>query len=724
MQITCNQSFSFVDYIQIYSSQKLILDNSLNLTELSLTGNKKHINIYLYNLAGINIRTETFRFLESEKTDFYLFYDYSEFDLFLDGKIFSENDCKNLISKNDYKKNFFNHIKRLDLGYDVDFGRNKLCPYLFHYSQLISLTVFSHTNSFIKKNMFNFLEINETLGEKIHLNEFRYFFIYMKFDTLNDKIINKYVFKKIEQIRVYGYVLNIQYDLFKNLNNVNAIIINTLKIRTLFHNGNDWLGFIRYSYKSISLNAKRNEPELLLILANRYVPDTLTDLYGYPDEDFCLFSQFPHDKLVYPLIQPGDNALINCSCTLLYLIKDTYSFVYIDNIIEQIISSGEFVNIANFYCKQDLLKKHACNFSTRLSKCNKSNFSLNTDYSFDLALNINIEFLFNLLEFIIIVTLNPFLSFFGIITNLMVLYVVKNIKNLKKDKIKESNKAKDNMFKHIATHSGFNILFCSISILKLINECTTSNLFCSSVFKSSEAQWFDIIVIEFIGGMIKFSCNVSYIFITITRLVIMNKKMTSFKKILQKISNIRIWIYLIFLLMCGVLLNAYKFFHYKIDSLFLDVNIMRTNKNFPTDESNYFSCNNQDTVMCDFFKTLKLINSFINNIILFLLTILFDVLLIKSLSELIEKKKTMVENFKETEEEKLFKICFMDFKCDKINEFTQVFLFISINSQLLINKNFNKVFNESYRDIISKLKSKFSIFKSSQADQVKANASR
>lgn len=127
------------------------------------------------------------------------------------------------------------------MGYDVDFGRNKLCPNLFHYSQLTSLTVFSHTNSFLKKNMSNFLEINETLGKKIYLNEFRYFFIYMKFDTLNDKIINQYVFKKIELIRVCGYVLNIQFDHFKNLYNVNAMILYTLKIRAFFHNDNDWL---------------------------------------------------------------------------------------------------------------------------------------------------------------------------------------------------------------------------------------------------------------------------------------------------------------------------------------------------------------------------------------------------------------------------------------------------------------------------------------------------
>ena len=194
INITCNHSFAFVDFIQIYSTQKLILDNSLNLTELRLPGKEKIIKIYVFNLVGININTVTFRFLASEKTYFYFFIDYSKIDLFLDGKTFIEADCQNF--RDFGKNNFFTHMKILDFGFDVDFGRNKLCPHLFNKSQLTELSVFSHTNSFIKKNVFEFLEVNETIGKNIHLNEFRYFFIYIQFDTLNSRTMNQYVFKK------------------------------------------------------------------------------------------------------------------------------------------------------------------------------------------------------------------------------------------------------------------------------------------------------------------------------------------------------------------------------------------------------------------------------------------------------------------------------------------------------------------------------------------------
>ena len=755
--ISCNASFSFIDYIQIYTDKKLILDNSLNLTELKLTGNEKPIMIFVYNLMGIDIKTETFNFLASAKTDINLIIGYSKFDLFLNGKILNEAAC-NDVKTNNFQNNFFSKIKKFNFGSDISFGKNKLCPFLFNNSELTQITVFYHTNSFIKKNMFEFTQINETMGKTIHLKNFFYFFMYMTFDTVSTKIVNQYVFKNIQQLRISGFILNIQFDLFKYFNNMNTVILNTIKIRTLFHNGNDWLRYLKYSYHNSSLNTNYSFPNLILILINDYEQNTLTDLYEYNDEDFCLFSSFPHEKLVYPLIQPGRNVLINCSCTLLYLIKYDSLYVYLDKLIMSINASGEFDNFANSYCKLELLKRR-CNFTTRLAICKKSDFSVKTESSFDLTLKVNLELIFSFLEYLIIVILNPIFSFFGIITNLMVMVVVNNIKNLKKDKIKETNKTRDHMFRHIFVHSAFNSLFCVISILKLVNECTTIDLFCSGVFKSIGSQWFDVVMIEFFGGLIKLCCNVSYIFITVTRLLIMKKKATTFKRFLHIITDVRIWIYLIFLILIGVLLNAFKLFEYKIDVLFFNNgDTSRTNKDFPTDNYNYISCYyKQDKIMCYFFKTLKLINSFINNILFFFVTILFDVLLMKNLNDLIAKKKSMVENFKENEEEKkkkklskmvfigniiylfshmpeflltilfiifeekLYNICYMDLKCDKIYEQTQVFIFISISSQFYINKNFNKVFKESYRNIVLKIRSKFSIFKSSETNDQETN---
>ena len=49
-----------------------------------------------------------------------------------------------------------------------------------------------------------------------------------------------------------------------------------------------------------------------------YLTD-LNETYLYTEEDFCLFKDFPHSKLVVPKINTKPN--LECTCTLLYLLK-------------------------------------------------------------------------------------------------------------------------------------------------------------------------------------------------------------------------------------------------------------------------------------------------------------------------------------------------------------------------------------------------------------------
>jgi hypothetical protein len=59
----------------------------------------------------------------------------------------------------------------------------------------------------------------------------------------------------------------------------------------------------------------------------------LTDLsktYLYPEKDFCLFRHFPHEKLVFPIIETKQN--LECSCTLMWLLKNKSLFTNIDEL--------------------------------------------------------------------------------------------------------------------------------------------------------------------------------------------------------------------------------------------------------------------------------------------------------------------------------------------------------------------------------------------------------
>jgi hypothetical protein len=96
---------------------------------------------------------------------------------------------------------------------------------------------------------------------------------------------------------------------------------------------------------------------------------TLTDkneLYEYPEQDFCLFKKFPHEKLVAPIIMTKDN--LECTCTLLYLLK--YKDIYNINGINVMDtpSVAKCLYAADF---ADMLKK--CDFYAKLNECDKSN---------------------------------------------------------------------------------------------------------------------------------------------------------------------------------------------------------------------------------------------------------------------------------------------------------------------------------------------------------------
>jgi hypothetical protein len=54
----------------------------------------------------------------------------------------------------------------------------------------------------------------------------------------------------------------------------------------------------------------------------------------------------------------------------------------------------------------------------------------------------------------------------------------------------------------------------------------------------------------------------------------------------------------------------------------------------------------------------------------------------------------------------LVTFCLNKMRCDKLNEMAQFFNYISILSQFSINKNFNRLFNETYQEILHKIKKK------------------
>ena len=561
INIKCNQSFDFINYIEVYSFEKLILNNSLNLNGLIISAKVK-LGLYIYNIKGIDIKTNMkFGMTNDDKYLNTLGIDYSVFNVYMNDRLFNEYDCLNFNSSELISKNFLTHPNVLFFGQNMIYA-SKICPLWFNNTNLFHLVIASLSNSFINKNKFEFTPIGETLAKQIVVKQLEILRVFISYDEVSTSLINPFVFKSLKQLVITGYVNNIQPELFMHFNELSLLYLNFDRLKAFFHNTNKkWMSNLKFNSKSVIFSKTEVlYPKLILFFQDSQDNLFENENYDYPDQDFCLFSNFPHEKLVYPLIIMK-GVKINCSCTLLFLLQHGLDY---NNFYEKV--NKNFINTSNLpmgYCLEDqeaylnLFKK--CELENRRVLCNKSSFEQRV--YLDLSI-FDLKMIVKFIEYLVMVILNPILSIMGIISNVMVMIVVNKVKK-KKDKFNDMKKAKDGMFNHIFIHSLFNVFYCVIFMLKLVNECINNTLFCSSVYTDVASQWFKIVLIEFFGNVIKLSCNVSYTSITVSRLIIMKNNS---KSIIKKFGDVKIKVYLMVLLAITLLLSLFKLFEFNIDT--------------------------------------------------------------------------------------------------------------------------------------------------------------
>ena len=282
--------------------------------------------IYISNLIGIELHSDPqFGISYDPIFGFITYLDFSKFKIYNNKSVFNQQDCLSYESR----KNYFTFIDELYLGSSLAYDHNKICPFIFNNSRLNHLDVSAIQNSFVFKRVFEFLEIeNENAAKSISTNKFQTLTIGISYSSLTARIVNKFVFKEMKSLEISGYIYSIQYDLFKYFDKLVEIRLSLNKLKEFHLNGNDWMHYLCYNKKSHQVKGT-NKPlkyNLLIVFDSFYASKQLVERYVYPDEDFCLFSHFPHDKLVLPKIYVDEK--MNCSCTILFLIQ--FSHLYLD----------------------------------------------------------------------------------------------------------------------------------------------------------------------------------------------------------------------------------------------------------------------------------------------------------------------------------------------------------------------------------------------------------
>ena len=125
-------------------------------------------------------------------------------------------------------------------------------------------------------------------------------------------MVNHLLFENVKTISIYGSVGSIQVDVFKSFIDLAEIDLNPSNLMNFLHQlGIEWTLFLpRNSYVCFELQTR----DFWFIHKE----------YDYPDEDFCLFANWPHKKLVLPVFY--SERIHNCTSTFTWLIQN-YPFI-------------------------------------------------------------------------------------------------------------------------------------------------------------------------------------------------------------------------------------------------------------------------------------------------------------------------------------------------------------------------------------------------------------
>lgn len=343
----------------------LKLDESLNLSELNLDINKfqfilNNINsfeltsnpFHIYKLLGslpiISINNSSFSFVYRGK----------EFDWLCD-----------LVIKDSQLYPIFSSFRSVYLGYSssINFS-SPICPAVFKNANLDSLFM-THLSL---SNRPRFIAVQDSDANiNSHINSLH---IQSSQISLDKYLLEKHVFKYTQKISIeFSNLTAIDKDVFKQLKSLKHINFWLFNFEHLIYSiGLDWLNSLNYELKLFydSQVLDKKFQKLNDFVHRKQVTIEFRDesgTYLYPDTDFCKFKDFPHSRLVFPIIQSSKK--LNCTCTIIWLLQ---FYKYSNKDMRTATVELCFNGVTIFE-----LLVIGCRFSERLQNCSalaKSNF--------------------------------------------------------------------------------------------------------------------------------------------------------------------------------------------------------------------------------------------------------------------------------------------------------------------------------------------------------------
>lgn len=617
----------------------ILVDESLNLTDISIYvengTNSKSILIrhntfsyILLNVNGFNYKTNIKYPLFVDLPNYRQFrlYD-SNFDFYIDNKLVNHCDQSLYTIEKFYFP--FEQISALSFYFRVKLSR--ICPLYFKNVNITYFEVIRMQYSFIKNNVLLFYKINQTIDIKSMILRFR-------FDNsqnliVDHEILNPQVFYYLKILDIGGHVYSIDSNLFTKFRYIELVLIRVTNLHYLISKGIKWISSINQDLK-LDLDDK-NKSKLFL---NRKVIlyfslESLGTIFD--DENFCLFKDFPHSQLIFPVVY--DSITIqynnNCTCSHFWLMK--YYYLYdlsgIDDYLntyfyDRIIMDHSFVNQTLCNNTSNL---NQCEFVKKFELCNITTIAelhYNSFYGKSKDTIVLVDFIFE-------VCLLPTACITGISFNYLIIKTIVDKRNRKNLSAKQ--------YKFMLYMTVFNLIYCFINIFNLIGECRFEyGLFCSSIKGTIISIIYFPVVYGILGNFLILGSNFSYIAFAINRYLLIGK---NHHRYFVKFSKIDTKKYFRVMIMISFIMSPSRYLSY--------INYSEIKETYqPKEYPYYYQYTTQVYLPAGKLEFLKIftgynfISDLLNYVIFFVFNLIMDILLIRKLKDTLNNRKLTGKN--------------------------------------------------------------------------------
>lgn len=470
--------------------------------------------------------------------------------------------------------------------------------------------------------------------------------------SLDKNFFSKILFENTQILGIRGTIKHIDANVFRGFLKLKEIQLNLLNLKTLIKQGIGWVKSINFDLKNMTDFKQKNRRRVVLSLEQVFDNSfPFLDLYTYPEEDFCVFVDFPFDQMIFLSISLTKKPLdfTKCSCTLIW-IAGYYKY---NNQIDDFDSLK--INLS-FYCKNNNYSYYfdICNFDKKTRNCLQNR---NTDES-NSMINVYENNIYDrniIYTYASSVFISPMLSIIGLIINLMVIYAYLDRRN--KENFEKVQ------YKHMFILAITNCAYCFISIFSLIKECPYhgNGLFCSAISDNILVKYLKVLIFSLLLSILRYISNFSNIQFSINRYLLVGK---NHNKILIAISQINIKKFYALAIIFGTLLSSNKYFAFKDVSEF-------------GEEDYYVIIDSSNGSRKNIFRYINVVSESINNGFFSIFYLMIDASLVRKF------KQTVIEQ-SETKKHALTFDAIKSNLNEKVQRKTHFILIINLISNLFL----------------------------------------